>query len=164
MRWLPLLVLLAGCNDDIDLTGIYRVDVNVSSAPCGADQPVANGPAYLSFYKDEFFGQDYFAYDECNDPEAIDCPIGGGLFSGFYEPIDDGWLGRASSSAGFGGTCGLAYMEQTAVLNGNVLVFELAHYQDEVQLPDDECEPEEAERRGDSMPCLEHQRIEATKL
>ncbi|MGE0549995.1 MAG: hypothetical protein AB7O24_14740 [Kofleriaceae bacterium] len=164
MRILVLAVVLAGCSDDVDLTGIYRVDLHVGSSPCGNDQPVVNGVAYLSFHQEELFGQDYFAYDECTDAAATDCPGGGGIFGGFYEPIDGGWLGRASSSAGFGGTCGLSYMEQTAILNGNVLVFELARYQDEVDLPDEDCEPEQAEDRGDSMPCIEHERVEATKI
>jgi hypothetical protein len=51
---LAALVLLAACSDDVDLTGVYRVDANVASAPCGADQPGMTPPAFIMLQKEEF--------------------------------------------------------------------------------------------------------------
>ena len=40
----------------------------------------------------------------------------------------------------------------------------LAYLPAPVALPEAQCEPEEAERRGDAMPCEEHSRVDATRL
>src|SRR5688500_11357347 len=98
MRWLVSLAAVAGCADDVDLAGMYRVDHDTASAPCGLDEAVTGGPAFLHFHEEEVYGQRYFTYDECRDAEAVDCPISAGLVGGFFEPVDRGWMGRASSS------------------------------------------------------------------
>lgn len=168
MRLLPLAlvscVACGGGSGGIDLTGMYRVDVAVGSMPCGTDTPLSSISPFLRFAKDEFLGQDYFKYDGCNDEAGIDCGSAGGLFSGFFEPIDDGWRGVVTSSSGSNGTCSLSYFEQTAVLKSTMLVIDGSSYRDTVALPDAQCEPDEAERRGKDMPCAEHEHIEATKL
>jgi hypothetical protein len=161
-----LLLVIAACggSSSTDLTGMYRVDVAVSSMPCGNDAPIAMPPAFLKFAKDEFLGQSYFKYDECKDEAGTDCPNSGGLFTGFFEPISNGWKGVVTSSSGAGGMCSLTYFEQTAVLKDLTLVVDASSFSDDVSLPDDQCEPEEAEKRGTDMPCEEHTRFEATKL
>lgn len=162
-----LAIVLAACgggDGGPDLTGMYRVDAALGSSPCGVDQPLMMFPPYLKFAEDEFLGQKYFKYDGCTDEAGTDCDGTGGLFSGFFEPIDDGWRGIVTTSSGSGGQCALGYFEQSAVLKGQQLVIEGNRYEDTVALPDDQCEPDEAERRGDEMPCAEHERIEATRL
>jgi hypothetical protein len=168
MRPLPVLLLLplvvGGCGggDPVDLSGVYRVDVAVESAPCGADTPTISPPAYVKLGKESLFGQQYFDYATCTDAAGTDC-AGGGLFSGFFEPIDDGWRGVVTSSSGSGGSCSLGYFEQTAILTDGMLVIEASTYRDTVDLAAEQCQPEEAERRGDTMPCEEHTRVDATR-
>jgi hypothetical protein len=166
MRSLVALLVLSACGggSGTDLTGIYRVDLAVGSMPCGADEPLPTIPPFLKFAKDEFLGQSYFKYDGCQDEAGTDCGTAGGLFSGFFEPISDGWRGVVTSSSGSGGQCALSYFEQTAILKKGALVIDGSSFRDQVELPEDKCEPDEAERRGDSMPCAEHEHIEATFL
>jgi len=165
MRPAIAIVLLAACSTDTtDLSGMYRVDVAVGSMPCGADEPLPSVPPFLKFSKDEFLGQDYFKYDGCMDEAGTDCGPSGGLFSGFFEPISDGWRGVVTSSSGSGGRCALSYFEQTAILKKTALVIDGSAFRETVDLPDSQCDPDEAEKRGDDMPCAEHERIEATQL
>lgn len=156
------LTACGGGSDGPDLTGMYRVDVALGSMPCGDDQPLANIPPYLKFAKDEFLGQPYFKYDGCMDEAGTDCNSTGGLFSGFFEPIDDGWMGVVTSSSGDTASCALTYFEQTAILKDLILVIDGASYSETG--PVSACEPEEAEKRNTEMPCTEHERIEATQL
>ena len=167
MRAALLLVIAAACgggDSGTDLTGMYRVDLAIGSKPCGVDQPLAMAPAFLKFAKDEFLGQSYFKYDGCTDEAGTDCNMTGGLFSGFFEPISNGWKGVVTSSSGSGGQCALTYFEQTAILKNLTLVVDGSSFSDTVTLSEDQCEPEEAEKRGKDMPCEEHERYEATKL
>jgi hypothetical protein len=154
---------LAGCSDDVDLTGNYEIVSNVESAPCGNDTAVVNGPLFLLFHKEDFFGTDYFVFDECMDIEGTDCSSSGSLFSGLFEPIDSGWKGVATSSSHAGTRCLLGFHEATAKLNGSHLVVEQFMYSDEIDLPEDQCTTDEAEKRGHDMTCKEHARIEAEK-
>ncbi len=152
-----------GGDDAVDLTGVYRVDSSVGSQPCGVDADVTVSP-YLLFKKDEIFGQSYFAYEGCTDEAGTTCGSSGGLFGGLFEPIDGGWRGVITSSSGSGGRCSLGYREETALLDGTVLAIEENNYGETVDLTEDKCDPDEAERRGDGMPCLEHARITATRI
>lgn len=169
MRVLLALVLVlplvgaCGGDDPVDLSGVYRVDVAVESAPCGADLPTSSPPAYVKLGKENLFGQQYFDYATCTDAAGTD-RAGGGLFTGFFEPIDGGWRGVVTSSSGAGGSCSLGYFEQTAILTEAMLVIEASTYRDSVELAAEQCQPEEAERRGDTMPCEEHTRIDATRV
>ena len=165
MRIAVLVVALAACSDDpVDLTGMYRVDSAIGAMPCGTDAPLANVPPFLKFAKDEFLGQDYFKFDSCTDEAGTDCSSAPGLFSGFFEPITDGWRAVVTSSSGSGGRCALQYFEQTAILKKMLLVIDGSSYRDTVDLPDAMCQPDEAERRNTSLPCAEHSRIDATRL
>ncbi|HWO20187.1 MAG TPA: hypothetical protein VNO30_15480 [Kofleriaceae bacterium] len=153
----------AACGGDVDLTGVYRVDRAVASMPCGEDQPVVNPPAFLKFTKGDFLGIPFFSYDECTDAAATDCVSGGG--GGYFEPFDDGWSGFVSSSSGFDGKCSLRIDDQKATLRGDVIDIEAHVYSEEdVALPSERCQPEEAEARGDTMPCVSHEQILATRV
>jgi hypothetical protein len=166
MRIAIALLALAACGpDDVDLTGVYRVDSAIGSAPCGTDATIEFA-AFVKFSKMELFGQEYFSYDGCADDTATECSSIGGLIGGFFEPIDDGWLGRSSFSSGGGGDiCLLGIGRQTALLKGNGLTIEVSGHEEEVPgLTTDECSPDEAEQRGEAMPCVSHSLIEATKI
>ena len=94
MRVAAILVLATACSggsSSIDLTGMYRVDAAVGSSPCGADDPLTNKPPFLKFAKDEFLGQSFFKYDGCMGDAGVNCGSTGGVFTGFFEPISDGW-------------------------------------------------------------------------
>jgi hypothetical protein len=160
---LAIAALAAGCSDDpIDLTGIYEVQSQVGSSPCGADMPVMMPAAYLKFHKEKFFA-DYFAFDECTDAAGTDCESSGGVFSGLFEPIDNGWRGVVTSSSGLGGRCVLSYTLDSALLNGSHLVVEHHRYTDQTDRPEAECTTDKAEELGDTMPCEEHELIDAEK-
>ena len=164
MRALALgLVLLGGCSDDVDLSGVYEVTLAVGSEPCGADQPLTIDP-YLVFREEAIFGQEFFVYDGCSDPAGTECESVGGLFGGFYEPTDTGWSGETSYTFGGGGSCTLGYQFQSADRAGDALVIESSTYSEDDALGDDDCTTEEAKSRGTAMPCTEHVRIEARRL
>ncbi len=161
-----LLALLAACgSDDVDLTGLYRVDSAIGSEPCGSDATIEH-PPFVQFAEMELFGTPYFGYAGCTDETATDCESIGGLIGGFFEPIDNGWLGRSSfSSGGGGGECLLGIVRQTALLRGASLTIEASGYEElAVGLTEEQCSPDEAEQRGEAMPCVKHSLVEATKL
>jgi len=167
VRRLVLVSFLGACgggDGGVDLTGVYRVDSAARSEPCGMDAPDPAAPPFIRFAKDELFGAPYFSYEGCMDEAGTDCGGGIGIFGGLFEPIDGGWRGVVTSSSGTGGTCILGYYEQTAILDGTTLVIEGNRYGETVELPEAQCEPEEAERRNDAMPCEEHTRVDATRL
>jgi hypothetical protein len=163
MRW-ALVLALAGCSSDVDLTGMYQVTADVSSSPCGADAPVAARPSYLKFSSSEAFGTKVVTYAVCTDATGAMCDSSGGLFGGFSEPIDNGWRGIESYDSFSGTLCDLGYNERTAILTGKMLVIEQSEYVDMPSLDEAHCTTDEAEKRGTSMPCMMHERIEATKL
>ena len=71
---LLLLVLTAACGpDEVDLTGIYRVDADLASMPCGTDTAVATPPIAIKFAKASFFGTEYFTYAQCDDLAGTMC-------------------------------------------------------------------------------------------
>ncbi|HTL38066.1 MAG TPA: hypothetical protein VL326_33275, partial [Kofleriaceae bacterium] len=158
------LLALGACGpDEVDLTGIYKVEADLQSAPCGTDQPVTNPPVAVKFVKGEFFGATVYSYSECDDLAATMCAGMGLLDAGFSEPIDGGWRGIVTTSGGGGTTCTISYTEQTATLHGTLLIVEITNYSDQVDNTPTLCSPDEADRRNISMPCAEHHRIEATK-
>ena len=165
MKRAALALALAACGpDEIDITGFYRVDADVSSTnSCDNDQPVAMAPVALKFSQGNLFGSEYFYYDECDDLAGINCS-GSGLFgTSFAEPIDGGWRGTVTASGGTAPNCVISYTDQTAILHGTLMIVEISTYSEAVTT-EAACAPEEAEKRGTKMPCTAHERIEATKL
>ena len=156
-------LLVPACgNDNVDLTGVYRVDADLASMPCGNDQPIMMPPVALKFEKENFFGAELYTYGECDDLAATTCTTGA-LNDGFSEPVAGGWKGIVTTSGGGGSLCTISYTEQTAILHGTLLIIESTHYSDQVDNTPTLCTTDEAERRGTSMPCYSHAHIEATK-
>lgn len=116
-------------------------------------------PATLELIPDDVFG---FVYARCTDDAATACDSPNPYTDSFPEPIDGGWRG-ISTTAGGATTCSLIYTAQTATLRGNRLVIEIETHRDDVPAETVSCSPDEAERRGISMPCIEHERLEATR-
>src|SRR5687768_13747925 len=165
MRILSLLLVVAACgSDEIDLSGVYRVDSAIGSSPCGADATITYD-AFIKFERMEIFGSPFFTYEGCTDEAATDCQCNGGIFASFAEPIDGGWRGTLTSSSSGGSSCLLGYNEQTAILRGSALTIEVSQYSEDVPgLSEEQCAPDEAERRNTSMMCEEHQLVEATRI
>jgi len=167
VRRVALLIVAACGTDDADLTGNYRVDTAVESEPCGADAPQADPPMFLRFTEDEFFGARFFSMEVCTDAAGTVC-TGGGLFGdSFSEPIDDGWRGIVTSS-GSGGesdpTCTLFYSSSSALLVNRKLTVESTEYSETVDNTEALCTTDEAQKRNLSMPCIRHEKLEASQL
>jgi hypothetical protein len=160
--------VLAACGgfEEVDLTGTYQVDVAVGSMPCATDMdlPFAD---FVKFSRMDLLGTgaEFFGYEDCTDAAATDCSPSGEF--GFFEPLEDGWLGRASQSSGGGAVaCSLSIVRQTAILRGDrTLEIEITGHEEEVLgLSEEDCNPDTAEQRGDAMPCVRHQLVQATRL
>ena len=156
-----LFVALAACSSTTDLSGVYMVTADVSSSPCGADAPASMPAAYVKFYEDSLFGTKITSYVPCTDAAGTMCDQFG---ESFGEPIDNGWRGIESSDSFSGTSCTLGYFLRTAVLNGKMIVIDATDYSDSPALDQAHCTTAEAEKRGTTMPCFMHERIEATKL
>lgn len=163
---LATLLGVAACgSDDVDLSGVYRVDAAVGSdTGCGADAPLPDAPPFLKLRKDDFFGSTYFAIESCQDQAGSDCPDSGRISGSLFEPIGGGWRSIVTASSGGGTTCGLAYDETIGTLDGEMFVLEHTAYSDQVQLSAADCTTDEAKKRGDSMPCTEHSVVHATRI
>ncbi|HEY4181787.1 MAG TPA: hypothetical protein VGM90_33315 [Kofleriaceae bacterium] len=164
MKAFVAVVLLAACgNNDVDLTGAYEITSEVDSMPCGADQPVTNGAAFLVFKSDELFGTKYFTFSECADAEATDCSSTGSLFNSLTEPTDNGWNGHITSWSGAGGQCGMSVVEEDATLSGNTLTLDVTDRSGTIALPDSECTKDAPDDHVNELECTEHHGYIAVK-
>jgi hypothetical protein len=163
--WFAIVMLLAGCDDDVALEGMYEVTSDVASSPCGVDAPVPTSAPYIKFTGSEFLGTPIYNYEGCMDAAGTDCEGTAGIFDALTEPIDNGWRGLLTSSSGTeaGGSCLLGMRESRATLNGSHLLIEEQANEEEIPYVEATCTTEEAERRGTDMPCTEHHHIEALK-
>ncbi|HEX5064176.1 MAG TPA: hypothetical protein VFV99_32600 [Kofleriaceae bacterium] len=150
----------AGCaqSDYVDLTGVYRVDAELSSEPCGIDQPVAQPWPYLKFQESTTLSG--FWLLRCSDRATMNC--GGDMFlDAFPQPTDAGWIGELSDASNTT-PCVLLYSVRSARLDGDHLTVGIEDHSEEV--PDADCSPREAELRSTLMPCTKHERFGATRL
>jgi hypothetical protein len=158
------LIALAACGpDEVDLTGVYAVSADLASMPCGIDDAVMSPPVAIKFFKSAAATTDYFTYSECSDLAATMCMGGINLDGAFAEPIAGGWRGIITISSPTGSSCTLTYREQTATLHGSLLIVEKNTYSAQVDNTAVLCTPDEADQRNTTMPCVAHERIEATK-
>jgi len=165
VKWL-VLAALAGCTSDVDLGGMYQVDSYVSSMPCGTDEPLASPPAYVKWSKGSFFGNDFWGFASCTDAAGQDCSGGPSLFAlSLTEPTDTGWRGEEYTSSNGGDTnCELGYDIGSATLTGAKLVYETTQYLDTITTPPDQCTTDAAKQMKDTLACMAHERMEATRL
>jgi len=153
---------LAACGDSLDLTGVYSVTYHTANdQSCTAEGAAVTDPAYIRFAKGDFFGQEFFQLSYCSDTTEASCTGSAGLFL-YAEPIDSGYRARYSSASGGGSSCLLGYGESTAVQTDSGVRVEMFAYADDVTLSQSECTTDEAESRGDTMPCENFEVIEAS--
>ena len=155
------LLVCAGCTADdfVDLSGVYRVDGNVVSMPCGTSpQPVSQPWPFLQFVESpDFTG---YVLERCSDMAATNCS-GDRFLDAFPTPSESGWFGEITGTVG-SSPCMLVYTAQSATLDGTHLVVAIeAHRED---APASACTVAEAQLRSTLMPCVELERIDATKL
>jgi hypothetical protein len=163
--WVMSALALAACGTDpIDLTGMYQVESDVGSAPCGTDMAVPMAPPYIKFLKQKFFGVDILTYQGCNDAAGTDCMDSGG---GLYEiAISNGWKGEETFDSSSGTSCTLGYVDDLATISGKQLTVEHSEYSDtfDTSAMPVMCTTDEAKKRGTSMTCEMHTHIEAMRL
>ena len=155
-----VVVALTACDQSVnlvDLTGVYQVDADVGSKPCGTDTPVAQPAPFVTFAENDALGG--FWIRSCADRAAMNC-WGDQFLGAFPGPLEDGWQGTISDASA---TCFLTYRVQTAKLfDGTHLVVNTTEYGEQSTVA--MCTPRDAEVRGSLMPCTMHERIDATKL
>jgi hypothetical protein len=160
-----VLVLVAACSGDTDLSGVYKVEQDVASMPCGTDAPVAMPPAFLKFLENDFLGSKSWDEQTCPDATGTNCTTTGGFlfFGGLSEPIDNGWEGQEYSTSFSGTSCTMSYQVTTAMLVGAKLLVEASEYRETSDLPEAQCTTDAAKMKGAAMPCGMHELIDATK-
>jgi hypothetical protein len=173
---LALLVAVAACSSDIDLAGVYSVDSDVTSMPCGMDVAVTPKPLFIKFIQTEFFGAKSWQFVDCMDGAGTMCSSDGsglfgtmsgindGLFDGLTTPTDNGWTGTEYSSSFSGTMCKLGYNDSVATVTGAKLQLDVLVYGDTIMSTNLECTTDLAKMHGTSMPCVAHGHIDATKL
>jgi hypothetical protein len=166
----------AACSSDIDLAGVYSVDTDVASMPCGADTAVSPVPAFIKFDQVEFFGQTSWKFEDCSDGSGTMCSgdgaglfggttlVSDGLFTGLTTPVKNGWTGTEYTSSFSGTMCTLDYKTTSATVNGPKLAVDVLDYKDTITSTNAECTTDVAKQRNSSMPCVAHGHIAGTKL
>ena len=162
-------LLLIGCDDGVDLAGVYRVDSALrSTTSCTADMPVTDPPAFLKFYKTKFFiGDEVWTYKSCTDQAAMMCSDFEVLGNALPDQLDNGWRGTSWSASWFAsnGNCVLGFHEQIATRMGAMLVIDSKDHTETVMMTtQDKCTADEAEARGAGTPCTGAEKLEATKI
>lgn len=151
-----LMASACGGGGDPDFVGMYMTTSHVTNeTQCtGADTPV-DGPAYFRITSQEFFGQTVYTRDDCDTADEASCVSGGGL-------VDSSGTGFVSTQSGDATSCSLGYISFEASLDGDELTFSTTTYADSGAI--DPCTTDEAERRGDSMPCESYDVIVGTRV
>lgn len=147
---------LAGCGEDSpDILGLYETTEHlVSGEACsGGETPDPSTP-YFRIVERELFGVSYYGRADCESTDEASCEDGSGLL---VEEISNGYEGAAAISSGDTSSCSLGWITYTAVLEDDVLTFEERTYSEFG--PADPCDTDEAEARGDSMPCVSYEML-----
>jgi hypothetical protein len=165
---LALALLLAACggNEGIDLAGMYQVVTHTrNDASCDAAGPADDEYPYFQIKKDSMLGSEFLLMDPCESELPASCEDGGLFFALVFSiPVDDGWEGKASYSTGSGDPCTLTYQESSASMKDGTLTIEKRQWSEEVTVPEDQCDTEEADARGKSMPCTLYEVIEGNPI
>ena len=152
---------LIGCSGSdptpIDPTGVYHVESRMLSAPCGADEPAFVVEPDMRVTD---IDNNYVVVWSCT-PDGQNC-----TYRSFEYPIEDGWRGLTAymSIREQPSECYLGYSELDLYLVDTTLTIETMDYRETIDVDSPACIYEEALRRGATMPCITHERIDATKL
>jgi len=161
---------LAACGDSgtdaADLVGVYQVTLHTrNEAACDVEGGAVTDYDYFQLLEDEFLGQPYLSFGECTSSDPASC-TDGGLFSSYFKVRGD-WVNELHSSSGGGSiSCYLGYVRGDLFPQGDgSLRFETRVYSEEdTTLSEEECNTDEAEARGDSMPCESYEAIEGVPV
>jgi hypothetical protein len=156
-----LLLLLAACGSDPpDITGLYMTTAHEESGEaCSGGETPADSPPYFRIEEREILGVPYRTRSDCDDTEPSSCSGGGGLL---VEETDDGYSGEAYISSGDPTSCTLVFSFYQASLDGDQLSFENLNYSESGAI--DPCTTDEAQARGDQMPCISYELIVGVRV
>lgn len=167
---LTAILSLCACGGDSaeDLVGIYQVSTSTTNpAACDVEgDPTPDAPPYIRLRKEEFFGQELLAYGDCDGPTDAEC-TDAGLFRSFIRQ-DGEWIYQVTSSSGGGdfGDCLLSYTRGAIedLGDGTIRIEIRAYSEVDATLSQDQCSLEEAEQRGEDMPCSGYEVVVAAKV
>ena len=144
----------AACGDDPpDITGLYMTTGHETSAvSCSGGTTPGDSPPYFRIETRELLGVDYRTRTSCQDAEPSSCSGGGGIL---VDETGDGYRGDAYLAIGDASACTLIYSSYEASLEGDQLTWENLNYSESGPL--DPCTTDEAEARGDQMPCTSYE-------
>ena len=154
---LSVLVISSACGGgDPDFVGTYMTTSHVSNqTQCsGADTPI-DAPPYFRITSQKFFGATVYTRDDCDSADQASCVSGGGL-------VDSTGVGFVLTQSGDASSCSLGYISYQAALDGDELTFSTTTYADSGAI--DPCTTDEAEKRGDSMPCQSYDILVGTRV
>lgn len=160
-RCMLLTLALAACDSDPpDITGLYMTTSHeASGSACSAGTTPDPSPPYFRIEEREILGVAYRTRSDCQDTEPASCSGGGGLL---VEETDDGYRGDAYIAGGDPSACTLVYSSYEAGLDGSELTYQNLNYSESGAI--DPCTTDEAEARGDDMPCTSYELIVGTRV
>ena len=160
-RWLLVLLPLAACGDDPpDITGLYMTTSHEeSNEGCAGGATPADSPPYFRIEEREILGLPYRTRSDCQDTEPASCSGGGGLL---VDEIDGGYRGDAYLASGDSSACTLVYSSYEATLADSTLSYHNRNHSESGAI--DPCTTDEAEARGDAMPCTSYELIAGVRV
>lgn len=165
---LGLLTLATACGDGgPNLQGFYMTTGHtLNDQGCGGEGADQSEPPYLRIVEEDLFGIPIQVAQSCTSEDEADCSESGDL--GFFATQrDGGFIGETFvASGGVGGApCLLGYQLDRAVREDDTIRIERRRFEEEDEtLQEDACSTDEAEARGDSMPCVELEVLEGALL
>jgi hypothetical protein len=153
---LLIAVATAACGSDPpDITGLYMTTSHeASDTACTGGTTPDGSPPYFRIEEREVLGVAYRTRTNCQDTTPGSCSGGGGLL---VEETDDGYRGEAYIAGGDESACTLVYSSYDAALDGDELSYENVNYSESGAIAP--CTTDEAEARGDEMPCTSYEMI-----
>jgi len=147
------LLVVAGCDSGPDISGFYQTTMlSVDSAGCGPGTPELNPPMYFFVKTEKLTGFSFYSLKSCTQPNEEACTGSIGNAIPLSQSISDGYSGRFSVSSGSTASCSLTFGRATGTLKDGIFRYESIQFGDVNQMVAD-CDPDEASKRGTSMPC-----------
>ena len=173
MKILGLIVIVSmvgACGSDDSeleaLAGIYQTTKHtLNDEDCQAEGPDLTDMPYFQLVLEDLLGTKYLAFGSCESADSSTCS-GAGLF--------DAWIKRdgeiqhevqMTSGGGEYGPCSLSLKHGTLTQAGDSVGMQIRSYHEtDDTLTDEECDLDEVEARGTSMPCSSYEIIEGTRV
>lgn len=158
---LVLSLALAACGDDPpDITGLYMTTSHeASDTTCTGGATPDPSPPYFRIEEREILGVPYFTRIDCQDTETGSCSGGSGIL---VDETDSGYSGAAYIASGDASNCTLVYSFYDASRDADELTYTNLNYTESG--PIDPCTTDEAEARGDDMPCTSYEIIAGVRV